>query len=463
MKRVAILWDAGLSRADVDKSRELKLLDALLKQWPEAYADLVVFRDKFERPVPFGLQNADGRGEIIERLSHLAYDGASDLGDLPLPKNLGEFPGVFLKDSAPDYGCILLFTGGIAGVGPEAMRKAEAPVYAFSDDARANHAMLRQVCRESGGQYFNLKRLNDEQVISAVGHEAYSLVSIDSKPGEVAEIYPGPGTPANGRIALSGKLLAPEAAVTLNYGVGKRITHSQSFTLKASDAIQGDLIPRYWAQQTVAELAMQPRVNEEELAKIGKQFNLVTPNTSLLVLETADQYVQYRVVPPKDRPDVYKEFLAKIEQNKVQERQTKEEKIQQVLALWDGRVKWWEQKFEYPKDLKVVAQAAGDQGARAGLFGSAAPPTRPIALGHEPSPIAGEGRGERGAVFGEAARTPPAPSATPAPATPLLQRARGTEVEARLSDATDRPGRPVAGGGRGAAAGIAPARPGRSI
>ena len=46
----------------------------------------------------------------------------------------------------------------------------------------------------------------------------------------------------------------------------------------------------------------------------------MTPNTSLLVLETADQYVQYRVVPPKSQPEVYKQFLARIEQNKAQER-----------------------------------------------------------------------------------------------------------------------------------------------
>jgi Ca-activated chloride channel family protein len=430
MRRVAILWDAGLSRSDVDKSRELKLLAALLKQWPEAYADLVIFRDQIERPVPFDLHNADGRGEIIERLSHLVYDGASDLGDLPLPKNLGQFPGVVLKDSAPDYGCILLFTGGIAGVGPETMRKSEVPVYAFSDEARANHAMLRQVCRESGGQYFNLKRLTDEQVMSAVGREAYSLMSIDSKPGEVAEVYPGPGTPVGGRVALSGKLLAPEATITVNYGFGKRITHSQSFTLKATDATQGDLIPRYWAQQKLAELAMQPGVNDEELAKIGKQFNLVTPNTSLLVLETADQYVQYRVVPPKDRPEIYKEFLAKIEQNKAQERQTKEEKIQQVLAMWDGRVKWWEQKFEYPKDFKFQQPAeksvseviAGIPPGQGPVFGAA----------HRPIP---------------AASPPPAAVASPAPApTPTPQGAQGLGGgETRYPNvATNQPALPAA-------------------
>ena len=82
----------------------------------------------------------------------------------------------------------------------------------------------------------------------------------------------------------------------------------------------------------MAELSLQPGVNDEELAKVGKQFNLVTPNTSLLVLETVDQYVQYRVVPPKSRPEIYKQFLAKIEQNKAQERQTQEEKIQQVAG-----------------------------------------------------------------------------------------------------------------------------------
>ena len=39
--------------------------------------------------------------------------------------------------------------------------------------------------------------------------------------------------------------------------------------------------------------------------------------------------------------------------------------------MWDGRVKWWEQKFEYPKDLKVVAEAAAGQGAATGVIRSA--------------------------------------------------------------------------------------------
>jgi tetratricopeptide (TPR) repeat protein len=50
-------------------------------------------------------------------------------------------------------------------------------------------------------------------------------------------------------------------------------------------------------------------LNQRELTRIGKRFILVTPYTSLLVLETAAQYERYRVVPPKSRPQIYQEFV----------------------------------------------------------------------------------------------------------------------------------------------------------
>ena len=62
---------------------------------------------------------------------------------------------------------------------------------------------------------------------------------------------------------------------------------------------------------------MLPVCTMRELEQLGKQFNLVTANTSLLVLETVEQYVQYRVVPPKSQPEIYAQFMTKIEQNRV--------------------------------------------------------------------------------------------------------------------------------------------------
>jgi hypothetical protein len=57
----------------------------------------------------------------------------------------------------------------------------------------------------------------------------------------------------------------------------------------------------------------------DELVKLGKSFNLVTPATSLLVLETAEQYVQHGIVPPKTRPEIYEAFSKQIENRRVEQ------------------------------------------------------------------------------------------------------------------------------------------------
>ena len=154
----------------------------MLKKWPDAKADLVVFRNTSEPTVSFDLSSADQRGQLIETLSKLTYDGATDLGHLTVPT-----------------GCdlVLLFTDGMAGIGPQSTHLSGAPVYPISDDEQANHALLRQTARDTGGVYLNLKRLSNDDAAALVGQEPYSLVSVDAKPEEVAELYP----PAGRRVA----------------------------------------------------------------------------------------------------------------------------------------------------------------------------------------------------------------------------------------------------------------------
>lgn len=362
-RHIGIVWDASLSRADTDHARELKLLSAVLEHLGKPTVDVTIVRNDAQTR-----ENLSSL-EAIDAVSKLAYDGATNLGDLVLPKTVDLY---------------LLFTDGMGNLSTDLPKRIEAPVYAVCDDARANHALLRALCQESGGTYFNLRQATDEQVISAVGDSPFSFISADFKEGDIAELYPLLGTTVNGRFALSGKLLVPEAKVTVHYGYGKDITHSETFTIKADGAAEGSLLPRFWAQQKVAALSMFPDKNAEELAKVGRQFNLVTPNTSLLVLETVEQYVQYRVVPPPTRPDIYKEFIARIEQNKQQLEQTREQKLQQVAAMWNARVQWWESEHKYPADLKVNAVAdAQAGGGGGGLFSAggrdgSGPTTRPM-------------------------------------------------------------------------------------
>src|SRR5205085_1115506 len=75
-----------------------------------------------------------------------------------------------------------------------------------------------------------------------------------------------------------------------------------------------NLVSRYWAQLKLADLSANVDRNEAEITALGKQFNLVTPYTSMIVLETLDQYLRHKIVPPRSRGEIYAQFMQQIEQ-----------------------------------------------------------------------------------------------------------------------------------------------------
>jgi tetratricopeptide (TPR) repeat protein len=406
-KRVGVVWDASLSRGDVDHARELKLLEAALNRMGNPGADLVILRNNIEVRPGFG-RDADGTAKMIETIKALPYDGATALGSLTFPKNLKDY-GVIVTKTPHNYDLFLLFTDGFGNLGSDRPLRAEVPVYAMSDEAKANYPLLRSICQESGGNYFNLTKSTDEQVLAGVGDAAFSLVSVECKAEEIADVQPPVGTAITGRLTVSGKLLTPQATVTLHYGYGKEVVASQTFTINAASAKEGSLLPRFWAQQKVAALSLFPEKNAEELTRLGRQFNLVTANTSLLVLETVEQYVQYRVVPPPTRPDVYKQFLVEIEQHRAQEAQTQEQKLQQVAVLWNARVQWWEKEYKYPANLKVAPVEA--KGSGGGLFAGEGPTTPPLPPAARPADARPEPAAQPGRPIPTPSPAPPAPDA----------------------------------------------------
>ena len=388
--RVGVVWDASLSRNDVDHEHELKLLQAVLSKLGNPSADLIVLRNDIQVQPLFG-PGASGTAKLIETIKALSYDGATNLGGMILPRNACDLNAV-RRNCVADYDLFILFSDGVGNLGPDMPLRAEAPVYAMSDDVHANHALLRALCQESGGGYLNLKRVSDEQAIAGVGDAPLSLVSVECDPHDIADVYPPAGTAVPGRIAVSGRLLVPEAKLTLHYGYGRQIVASQSFTLSTAGAAEGSLLPRFWAQQKAAALSLFPEQNAAQLAELGKRFNLVTATTSLLVLETADQYVQYRVVPPLSRPEIYQAFVARIDQEKALAQKTHEQKLQQVAALWNARVQWWEAPHSYPTHLAVNPEGLTPaQVANASTPTAGSPVAGRRAPGDDPASSAGQG------------------------------------------------------------------------
>jgi hypothetical protein len=81
--RLLIIWDASFSFAEIDRNRELYLLEELCKNAEEL--DLLVFRNTSE-PLQHFKKNEVGK--MLDYLRTIAYDGGTDLENLAFPAGL---------------------------------------------------------------------------------------------------------------------------------------------------------------------------------------------------------------------------------------------------------------------------------------------------------------------------------------------------------------------------------------
>jgi len=345
---VAILWDASKSREDnknIDK--EFEVIRQLYDVNPKLFTDVVTFRD-----VPDSAKTFSDVSSLIDYLKHVNYDGGTNLRILNVKKLSQHDNG-----RAP-YAFYLLFTDGFNNLGekdyPEVM---EAPVYVFSSADKANHNSLRIWAKKSGGEYFKLAETeNVRDIVSRFGQPSFGFLSAEFDKSIITEVYPSVPTSISGTdFKIAGKLTVPKgiqkenfkATITLHYGLGTQITRSVPFEINLDGCASGKsnqlLVPRFWAQRKIDELLLFPDVTENEaiLNQLGRKYSLVTPNTSLIVLESLDQYLKYEIEPPLTLPEIHKQYEAIMKKRENEKKMKEEEKIVLVLSMWKRRIAWW--------------------------------------------------------------------------------------------------------------------------
>jgi len=350
--RYCVCWDAGYTRAATDKTREMDALRSLLQYRPSV--DLIVFSNTLQPTRHFDL--SDGKIDpVLDAIKNLSYDGGTDLSKLSLNG----------KTSTGNVDCYLLFTDGLASFGGPMPVVEKTPVFTFSCAARANMALLSRIARKSGGRYYDLRNTNNNQLrVYMAGQSDFSLISVDAKPDEVAHIYPPLPAPTTGAITITGRLLAEQATITLNYGCGSEVLAQQTYTLKRAGAAETGLVPRLWAQMKLDDLETDADANASAISDLGRRFNLVTSNMSLLVLETLQQYVQYGIVPPASRKEIFNQFVDQLKQTTAQNVQVQKQRLDEVEKEWNERVAWWEKEYKYdPKFHYTGGQGGNNPGA----------------------------------------------------------------------------------------------------
>jgi tetratricopeptide (TPR) repeat protein len=218
-----------------------------------------------------------------------------------------------------------------------------------------NSPLLNRLAAQNGGQHFNLDQADAGEIVRHMAGAALRFVEArDTAKGKAGavDMYPRTAQPVRGRFTLAGKLKAGEAKVSLSYDQAGKSAPGSAYAVSVEDAAEGDLLRCFWAQKKLEELMIDQESNRREIIALGKDYGLVTPHTSLLVLERLEQYVEHRVRPPETLAKMRQEYEKAIDTIEMQKKQDKDKQVERILELWQARVAWWDKKFQYPKGFK---------------------------------------------------------------------------------------------------------------
>ena len=345
-KEIGLLWDASHSAANRDRAKEFAFLESYFKEVKDVKVILSSFNIRTDKPLTFEVKNGNWQA-LKSHLESLPYDGATD----------GNAINFSLKADE-----LLLFSDGIFNFGSkefsvkEVVKQAKTPITVVNASAVANTQKMQYLANATGGSFIDLNTLTTEQALKAAQTVPFQLLDIEVKNGKVAKIFPQKGaTISKGNFTLAGELQTKEATLVLSFGYPKNVILQKEIHLAVNpdtSESEFDLLRRIWAEKQIAQLEREG-AEQKQIDAVGREYGIVTEGNSLIVLETVEDYVRYRITPPKELQMEYSKRLANQEKQK---EDSAKRILENVIAQSAEQSKWW--NTQYPlKDSKSKNKA----------------------------------------------------------------------------------------------------------
>jgi hypothetical protein len=428
---MTLAWDSSASGAQRAHDLEFALLDAYFHATRSIDVDLVRFRDAVEAPVRFQVRAGDWSA-LRSALESTVYDGATSLHGWAPARGTGE---------------VLLFTDGLFNYGDLDL-PAFAPrqrLYTVRAGAAGDAARLQALAEARGGEAITL---DDAAALPAARarllSDAPRIGAIDAL--GVADVVSASSVVRDGMLHVAGRLT--DARATLVLDVARGGEHAR-VDVPLDDAIDGTAAAPLWAQYRVATLMAAPERNRAEVTRLGSTFGIVTPGSSLIVLERVDDYVRYAIAPPQALAADY----ARLAANAASERDiARAKQLDAVRAQWREREQWWATPF--PKDAPPAPKPEPREADGAvALAMQAAPEPAPAPTMGPPPPPPAAARASNAQSLDRVEVTGSRVAGTGAPAeigiqlqpwtpdSPLARRMRGLDADAAYAAYLDERGR----------------------
>ncbi|ANE52427.1 TonB-dependent receptor plug domain-containing protein [Flavisolibacter tropicus] len=346
-EHIVVYWDASASSEKRNIEKEITFLKQYIGYYKVKDLTLIPFSYKPLDTASFTMNGANSN-RWISYLRSLEYDGGTQLGSLDMST---------IKADA-----VLLFSDGINTYGKSLPKTGKARIYSVHAAHNANMTVLNTIVGSSGGSLIDLTKLSMSEAIQVAGKEQIQLLDIQSVSGKTIINQQWVDT-ALQQLTVAGVAYGGIDTLLLAYGNNSReatIERVQVNTQQHCESSAIDRIPLlYEFDKMIRSLDWYKMVG------YGKKHKVVTPNTSFIVLERVEDYVNYDIEPPAELKEEC-EKLIYVKQNRIDRWKLYQEwnafnMLQGVVASYNQRIQWWDKTASPIRLLSPNTTVAGNK------------------------------------------------------------------------------------------------------
>ncbi|GAA4114753.1 hypothetical protein GCM10022393_14450 [Aquimarina addita] len=273
---INILWDCSRSRKGL-VTKEIEFIKALAKKVKTFDINIILFNSSVVEEKNIKIRN--GKTKKLEKfLTNIKYDGATQYGCI---------------NQLPNADINILCSDGLSNFGNDHFINTDIPTFTIASQTTINPSKLQSVARDNAGVYIHLE---NQSISSSVALMLYpSNVFSGYLEESIKEQYPRINAKVVSTQFRSIARGDKSEVISPKFRVNTSAEHVVIPIAIAKEVID---LKRMFVIQKVQELSLYPTKHKEQLLLLGLKYHLITDYTSLIVLETLEDYIDNEILPP---------------------------------------------------------------------------------------------------------------------------------------------------------------------
>lgn len=325
VKKVTLFWDKSYSQINKNLNRELQLLDAFIKRNNNLDITLITFNTT-RTLKNYQIKNGNWKS-LKNDILNIVYDGVSSYS--------------FLKNYTDSSEINILFTDGISTI-DDFVGEIKTITYVINSCLVSNELNLKRLAESSKGKYINILNYTNEQAYTELTTCPILFLGANIN---LQNTYPVSNSTINKNFELIGKGKLLTKNIKLFFGSNNDTLFEIEPQIK-ENKLNNNILTKYWASKKIQYLSNKSEIDENEIVKLSKKYNVISKFTSMIILDRVEDYVTHKIKPPAELLDEYNMILSKRE----------DESKEQYLSLknnlkrqYEELISWYDTNYEEVK------------------------------------------------------------------------------------------------------------------